>query len=143
MRRGGEDGEVGGGEERAGDETSLDWDTASKSEPQDGVFDLVTPGLGAGSGRTACQAEESGVTWQVREQEDPRVRQRSWGSPGRSGSGRTHESGRRVGCHLAGLGAGGPTSQAEGSGVTWQVREQEDPHVRLSRGVTWQGVKSY
>ena len=57
MRRGGEDGEVGGGEERAGDETSLDWDTASKSEPQDGVFDLVTPGLGAGSGRGTMLGE--------------------------------------------------------------------------------------
>ena len=53
----------------------------------------------------------------------PRVRLRSRGSPGRSGSGRTRESGRGVGCHLAGLGAGGPASQAEGSGVTWQVWE--------------------
>ena len=61
----------------------------------------------------------------------PRVRLRSRGSPGRSGSRRTHESGRGVGGHLAGPGAGGPTSQAEGSGVTWQVWEREDPRVRL------------
>lgn len=60
-------------------------------------------------GGPACQAEGLGVTWQVREQEDPRVRLRGQGSPVSSG--------------------------------TW---DGEDPHVRLrSRGVTWQGVKSY
>ena len=60
MWRGGED-----GEERAADETRLDQDTFSKSEQWDGVFDLATPGLGAGEGEDShVRLRSQGVTQQ-------------------------------------------------------------------------------
>ena len=68
-------------EERREQRARWAW-AGAPSEPRDGASDLVTPGLGAGG--PACQAEGSGVTWQVWEWEgDPHVRLRGRGSPGR------------------------------------------------------------